>query len=94
MVQLFFSFVFHCLPRDLIIFPNIFQFELGISSTEDVKKVGLSKQLSSKDKSMETIVKKHKRSKESLLDAHQKKLKEEKKVCNTVLTVVTILFEI
>lgn len=43
---------------------------------------------------METIVKKHKRSKESLLDAHQKKLKEEKKVCNTVLTVVTILFEI
>lgn len=55
------------------------RFELGISSTEDVKKAGISKEISSKDKAMESIVKKHKRSKESLLDAHQKKLEKEKK---------------
>lgn len=55
------------------------RFELGISSTEAVKKAAVSKELSKKDKCMESVVKKHKRSKESLLESHQKKLKDEKK---------------
>ncbi|KAJ1523271.1 hypothetical protein ONE63_001150 [Megalurothrips usitatus] len=55
------------------------RFELGITSTDEVKKAAQSIELSSRDRNMEAQVKKHKRSKESLLDSHQKKLKEEKK---------------